>query len=222
MMGKPKISYVIAVYNAERTLKECLDGIFKQNIPWQDYEVIIVDGESKDGTIGIIREYMKNHKNIQLISNPHRLSEGKGMGKDQGINIASGEFIIILDHDNILIGENWLDQMLLPLKKDKDIMASQSLLSAQKRDTLFLNYINTLGVEDPFAVPYSLVAQVNISPEKFNLIKNEYYTHTLSPKKVLFGGANGCIFRKEVFHTIEGYTRDVDVFAAMAEYKMRV
>ena len=44
----PKISYVLGIYNAERTLEECLDSILMQNISKKDYEVLIIDGGSTD------------------------------------------------------------------------------------------------------------------------------------------------------------------------------
>jgi hypothetical protein len=58
-------------------------------------------------------------------------------------------------------------------------------------------------------------------PEDFDK-HNGYYLHHLDKSRVLFGGANGCIFRKEVFQKIGNYTRDVDVFQDMAEHGMSV
>jgi GT2 family glycosyltransferase len=165
---------------------------------------------------------MKRHKNIRLIRNPRKLSEGRGMSKDIGVNNSKGEIVVFLDHDNILSGRDWLSSMLFPFKNDKNIMAVQSLLKYSKSDSPFIKYVNAVGVEDAFAIPYSLVAQVSLYPKKFNLVKNSFYVHKLSSEKVLFGGANGCAFRKQVFTTIGGYTRDVDVFASMAETEMIV
>ena len=218
---KPLVSFVLGIYNAERTLHECIDSIFRQKFPINNYEVIIVDGGSNDKTISIIKSYQKNYKNIKLLHNPHKLSEGKGMGKDQGVDSSKGEFIVFLDHDNILEKDSWLSEMLEPFQ-DKKIMASQSLLRSRKNDTNFLKYINEIGVEDPFAVPYSLVAQISLNPKKFKLIQDKYYEYNLSKRNILFFGANGCIFRKSVFKSIIGYTRDVDVSASMAHKNMAV
>ncbi len=220
-MGKIEVSFILGILNVERTLEECLDSILIQEYPKKEYELIVIDGGSTDKTLEIISQYRSKYDNLKLIHNPHKLSEGKGMSKDMGISQAKGEFIVLLDGDNILVGKNWLAGMLAPFKSDNSIMASQSLLSYRKGDTNFLKYVNALGVEDPFAVPNSLVAQVVLYPEKFKL-HNGYYEHVLDSKDVLFGGANGCVFKKEVFKTIDGYTRDVDVFASMAEYSMKV
>ncbi|MBS3082020.1 glycosyltransferase [Candidatus Pacearchaeota archaeon] len=215
-----KVSYVLGIYNAERTLRECLDSILAQDFSKKDYEIIVVDGGSTDNTLKIVKEYTKKEKNVKVFYNPNKLSEGKGNGKDQGVKKAKGQFIVFLDHDNILIGKNWLKNMLKPFT-DKSINASQSMLNPLKKDTNFLKYINALGVEDPFATPYSLVAQVALKPNKFNL-ENNHYKFDLSPNSILFFGANGCIFRKSVFDKIGGYTRDVDVSANMAFKNMSV
>lgn len=215
-----KVSYVLGILNAERTLKECLDSILMQSFSKKDYEIVIVDGGSTDSTLEIIKSYMKKEKNIRLYHNPYKLSEGKGMAKDQGVIKSKGEFIVFLDHDNILLNKDWLKNILEPFK-DHKIMASQSLTAPMKKDTNFLKYINALGVEDPFAAPYSLVAQLVLKPKKFKKIKG-YYLYPLSKDNILFFGANGCAFRSSVFKIIGGYTRDVDVSAMMADKNMLV
>ncbi len=214
------VSYVLGILNAERTLRECLDSILMQEYPKKDYEIIVIDGGSTDNTLEIVKSYMNREKNIKIFHNPHKLSEGKGMGKDQGVSKSKGKFIVFLDHDNILLNKNWIKHILEPFK-DKRVMASQSLTSPQNKDTNFLKYINALGVEDPFATPYSLVAQLVLKPSKFKKEK-DYYLFELSKERILFFGANGCAFRSSVFKRIGGYTRDVDVSASMAEKNMSV
>ncbi len=214
------VSFVLGILNAERTLKECLEGIYLQD--YSNYEVIVVDGGSSDSTLKIVQTFKKKQKNLKLLHNSHKLSEGKGMSKDMGVQAAKGEIIVFLDHDNILLHPAWLKEMLFPFEEDKEVMATQSLLQFKKSDTQFLKYVNAMGVEDPFAVPYSLVSQVVLYPQHFPLIKDCYYLHTLNEKHVLFAGANGAAFRKTVFKKIGGYTRDVDVYASMATLKMKV
>lgn len=217
---KPLISIVLGIYNAERTLDECLSSIFNQNFPLEKYEVIIVDGGSKDNTMDIVSKYKNTWPNVKVLHNPNQLSEGLGNGKDQGVNASEGDIIIFIDHDNIMLTNDWLERIIEPFK-DEDIFASQSFLKYKSNDSFFLKYINAVGVEDPFAIPHSIVAQAVLNPQKFEKVNN-YFFHVLNPDWVLFGGANGCAFRKSVFEKIGGYTRDVDVFASMADYKMKV
>lgn len=220
-MRKIKISFVLGILNASRTIDKCLNSIAMQDYPLEECEVLVIDGGSTDNTLKIVESFKKRNKiKTRIMHNPRKLSEGRGMSKDMGVESAKGEIIIFLDHDNILIDKDWLKNILEPFK-DKEIWASQSMLKSVKGNSLFLRYINEIGVEDPFAVPYSLLAQIALHPKKFSL-KENYYVHELSSKHVLFIGANGCAFRKKVFDIIGGYTRDVDVSASMAKRKMKV
>ena len=54
-MNNPKLSIIIATFNAAKTLSVALDSVLKQS--FQDWECIIVDGASKDETVAIIKEY---------------------------------------------------------------------------------------------------------------------------------------------------------------------
>ena len=216
-----KISLILGIYNAERTLNECLESIFNQNYSKRDYEVIIIDGGSTDSTLKIVNDFKKKNKNLKLLNNPGKLSEGKGMSKDIGVRNAKGNIVAFIDHDNIMLGNEWIKEILIPFS-DKAVQASQSMLSYRKEDSLFLKYINSIGVEDPFAVPYSLIAQVVTNPDRFDYNKKGYFTFNLNEKEALFGGANGCAFRKNVFDKIGGYTRDVDIFYKMSQLKMEV
>jgi len=216
-----KISFILGILNAERTLRECLDSILRQDFPKKDYEIVIIDGGSTDRTLVIIGEYRKKNKNIRLLHNPHKLSEGRGMSKDMGVDKSKGKIVIFLDHDNIIIGKDWLKKIIYPFEDGK-VMASQSLLKPIKGDNNFLKYVNDSGVEDPFAIPYSLVAQMQMNPQNFKIERSSYYIYQLDKRNILYGGANGCAFRKSVFLEIGGYTRDVDVFASMAELNMKV
>lgn len=218
----PQVSIILAIYNAERTLDECLTAIFSQDYPKDYYEVIIMDGGSTDSTKSILDKFKKVHKNLRIFHNKGKLSEGIGMGKDTGRKISKAKFVVYLDHDNIVHGKNWLKEILYPLKKDKTIMASQSLTTYKDNNDVFTKFINHTGVEDPFAIPYSLVSEVLLNPKRFKLIENKYYIYKLPQKKLLFAGSNGCAYRREVFDIIGGHTRDLDIFTSMSEKNMIV
>ena len=109
-MVKPKVSFVLATYQGEKTIKKCLDSVFSQNYSKKLFEVLVLDGGSKDNTVGIAKKYP-----IRFFKNPKKYSEGEGMGKAQGFNKARGEIVIFIDQDNVLLSKNWLKNILEPL-----------------------------------------------------------------------------------------------------------
>lgn len=92
----PKISIVIPAYNAEKTLKRCLDSVFAQD--FDSYEVILVNDGSTDGTLNIAREFEKNH-NLVLIDQPNG---GTAKARFNGFLSSHGEFLAFVDADDYI------------------------------------------------------------------------------------------------------------------------
>jgi len=95
----PRVSVVVACYNGERTLKACLDSLARLNYP--DYEVILVDDGSTDGTpqIGATHpkvRYFRHEKNL-----------GLAVARNTGIAAATGEIVAFTDSD-CRADEDWL------------------------------------------------------------------------------------------------------------------
>lgn len=90
-----KISFVVSVYNKEKTLKRCIDSILAQVV--NNYEIIIVDDGSRDGSKEIIKNYEKNPV-VEAIYNTKNM--GLGTVRYQGANISKGEYIVYVDADD--------------------------------------------------------------------------------------------------------------------------
>ena len=58
-MKKPKISIIVCCYGGELTIENTLQSLLCQNIPNEDYEVVIVDDGSKDRSAKIIKDFIK-------------------------------------------------------------------------------------------------------------------------------------------------------------------
>jgi len=93
-----ELTIIILTWNSLDMLKRCLLSI-KTGTTLNDYEIIIIDNNSTDGT----REFLKsiNSKDsYQIIFNSH--NRGVGPARNQGLRIAKGEYILILDVDTIV------------------------------------------------------------------------------------------------------------------------
>lgn len=93
----PYFSIIIPVYNAEKSLRRCLDSISAQT--FQDYEVLIINDGSTDSTPNIAREYYNSDSRITLFSFPN---SGVGMARSRGISLSTGEYIIFVDADDTI------------------------------------------------------------------------------------------------------------------------
>lgn len=99
-----KISIITATYNSEKTLKETLDSVLNQT--YKDYEHIIIDGLSKDNTMGIVKEYEKKYNGkLKYISEK---DSGLYDAMNKGIKMATGDIIGILNSDDKYANENVL------------------------------------------------------------------------------------------------------------------
>ena len=220
-MDWPKISIVTCTYNGERVIEEYFSCIFNQDYPLEKVELIIADGGSKDGTLDVIDKYKMLYPDVvRFMVNEKQYSIGKGFGMDNATRKAKGEIIIQLDQDNLLIQKNWLKKMVEILIENSDIAAVQSRYSANGNSFLIDRYINDLGIEDPFAINYSLNAQISLNPGKFFYDrKGGFYVYEVNHERFYYAGDNGFAIRKNKFFEVEGYTQDIDNFYRMAESK---
>ena len=91
------LSLIIVNYNAKEFLKNCLDSIFKY-WPGNDLEIIVVDNNSADGSVNIIKSDFAGR--VKLIANKKNI--GFGPANNQGAEIATGEFLFFLYSDTII------------------------------------------------------------------------------------------------------------------------
>lgn len=95
MINVPKVSVIMPVYNTANYLNEAIDSILNQS--FTDFEFIIVDDCSNDGSLEIIKSY--KDKRIVLIEN--EVNKGYVFGLNYAISISKGEFIARMDSDDI-------------------------------------------------------------------------------------------------------------------------
>lgn len=93
-----KVSVIIVAYNTENYIKDCLDSVFSQNL--KDFEVIIVNNASTDGTATIIKNYIAEKQNVIFLQNDKNL--GGAAAGNMGIKKARGKYVFIMDSDDIM------------------------------------------------------------------------------------------------------------------------
>jgi len=93
-----KISIIIPVYNVLNYLSACIDSVLKQS--FSDYEVILVNDGSSDGSGDIVDQYdLKYPERIRVV---HQMNKGSGEARNVGLMEASGEYIFFVDSDDTI------------------------------------------------------------------------------------------------------------------------
>ena len=114
------LSIIIPFYNVEQYIAQCLDSVYHQDIPEEEYEVICVNDGSPDNSREIVIEYQKTHKNLILIEHEH--NKKLGAARNTGRSIARGKFIWNVDSDDY-IADNCLKSILEQCERnDLDIL----------------------------------------------------------------------------------------------------
>lgn len=121
-------SICIPVYNSSQYLKECIESVLSQTE--KDYEIILVDDGSTDGSSDICDEYAKNNTNIRVI---HKKNEGLMMTRRRGFREAQGKYVMCLDSDDYYCRNDVLEKI-------------KNLIISQKCDLVMFNYI--VGKQD--------------------------------------------------------------------------
>ena len=98
----PLISVCMAVYNAERYVAEAVESILNQT--FGDFEFLILDDGSTDGSLDILRRYAERDPRIRLTSRPN---QGLVASLNELVDQARGEFIARMDADDVSLPERF-------------------------------------------------------------------------------------------------------------------
>lgn len=93
-----KLSSIVLVYNGEEYLRPCLDSLVNQTL--DGLEIILINDKSTDCSLDICREYASKHENIRIIDKQD--NHGLATSANMGIQIAKGEYVILVDNDDII------------------------------------------------------------------------------------------------------------------------
>lgn len=117
-MNKPLVSVIIPAYNAEQTIFKTLNSVFNQT--FKDYEIIIINDGSTDNTLKILNDIKAENygHDIKIIS---QSNGGVSSARNAGMRVAQGDFIALLDSDDVWLPEKLLVQLEV-FRNDSDIV----------------------------------------------------------------------------------------------------
>ena len=113
-----KVSVIVPAYNAEKTIEKCINSLINQT--FDDYEIIILNDGSIDGTKKILKRF-ENNKKIKIIN---KSNEGIGKTRNLGIRRASGEYIMFVDSDDYVDNQIIEKYYKFALENNLDLVTS--------------------------------------------------------------------------------------------------
>ena len=100
-----RVSVIIPVYNAAKTIGKCIDSILSQDM--QKIEIILINDGSSDESESICRSYHKLHTDcIQLVN---QINTGPSTARNKGIDQSTGEYLAFVDADDYSVVDSDVD-----------------------------------------------------------------------------------------------------------------
>ena len=202
MCAIKKLSIIIVNYNGQKFIKNCIDSIYKY-CKSVDFEVIIVDNNSTDGS----QEFIKlNYPQIRLLS--EKVNLGFGKANNRGARISKGENILLLNNDTILTQD--IEPIFRELEKNRVGVVGIKMLNKHKK------YKPSAG---KFPKPLDLLklSNLNYKREEFVLgsfIKKSYEVDWVSGSFMMI--------KKEVWDSVNGFDEDFFMYVEDVDLCKRI
>jgi glycosyltransferase involved in cell wall biosynthesis len=192
-MKPPAVSVVINFFDARNYLQEAIDSVFAQS--WQNWELLLVDDGSTDGSSEIARACAARHPGrVRYLEHPGHANRGGAAARNLGIFAARGERIAFLDADDV-----WL-----PNKLEKQIEVVEMVPAAAMVYGLALVWHSWNGSADPSADPikgYAFARDDLVDPPAI------LESFLRSPGNTPFPSA--VLIRRQVAWDVEGFAEEV-------------
>ncbi len=119
-----RVSIIVPTYNHAQYVRPCLDSVLAQT--FGDWEIIVVDDHSTDGTAAIVEEYVKKDRRVRMLSHPVNYGVGRlSRTYNEGLSLTQGELVVVLEGDDF-----WPPRRLelqVPSMNAPDIVLSHGL-----------------------------------------------------------------------------------------------
>lgn len=202
------ISVILPVYNTEHYLKQCLDSVLCQT--YRDFEVILIDDGSADGSGDICDEYAQKDRRVKVI---HQKNRGVSSARNAGLREASGEWISFVDSDDWLEADMF-QVLLTGAEKYQADIAAGDVYEESERGWTIRNIWKELGAEsdDCFSGEKKFLYGLSYTPVLWNkLIKRTlmeqffdeactYGEDTLFLVEVVKKAQRVAVIKKPVYH----------------------
>jgi glycosyltransferase involved in cell wall biosynthesis len=138
-MITPLVSVIITAYNAEKFIQEAIDSIINQT--YSNWELILINDFSSDRTGAFFTEIKKQDSRVKIITNSENL--GRAKSRNRGLELAKGEYIAILDADDVSLTDR-LEKQVTFLEKNTSIFLVGTGATKINEDGKVIGYHNPI------------------------------------------------------------------------------
>ncbi len=187
-----KASVIVPFRNESQNLVRCITSLLDQNFEKERFEIILVDDNSSDNSVELIRDYL-NHKKIKLV----KLENGSGKKKaiEAGINVSNYEIIVTTDAD-CYHSKDWLRSLVEAFDEKTGFVAGKVVYSNAK------NFFEELQKIE-FASLVSIGAAF------------------IGNKIPLLANGASCAYRKDLFFKVGGFRDNLSLASGDEEFLMQ-
>ena len=140
------LSIILPVFNVEKYIHTCVESIYNQGLNDRCFEVIIVNDGTKDNSLGVIQDIISQHQNIMVLEQEN---QGSWIARNTGMSKASGEYILFLDPDDLLIDNSLMPLLNKALETKADILLADYLTM---NDEEIARSMDTPFIQKPFTI----------------------------------------------------------------------
>ena len=148
----PLVSVVVSLHNYEKYIADCVKSILKQDYP--NIEIVIIDDASTDRSYKVVKKYISD--NVRVIRFKH--NRGYSVAKNEGSINSKGEYIVMLDADDMLTKRSIFMRMEAMFKYDVDFVHANAIVVNNDISLKQCYKINNPKLEC-FPTPYHIHAQ---------------------------------------------------------------
>ena len=154
-----KFSIIVPAYNAEEYLERCIASMANQNFPYDEYEVIVVNDGSTDGTLDLLNDLCLKYSFLRYVTT---VNGGLSRARNRGIKESVGEYLLFVDSDDS-IRSNLLTQIYDELVKEE-------------LDMMLMDYLYLDSNGNPLKKPLNIDCHTSqlVEGKKF-LLECKYY-----------------------------------------------
>ncbi|MBR1518919.1 MAG: glycosyltransferase [Prevotella sp.] len=177
-MDNYKLSIIIAMYNSEKYISDCLESIIQSDLPKECFEVIIINDGSTDNGPKIAQEYCAKYENFKYLT---QYNQGQSVARNYGIKECHGEYIWCVDSDDAISSDVFSVFNKLVESPDVDILEFKA--KQIEEDGSFVNvvgenklpYNTILSGRDAICGGYQPATMWRLFARKDLLIKNNLF-----------------------------------------------